>query len=323
MLLTEAVIREALPMPAAIDAAERAFVAIADGALLAPQRTVLSIGDDPGGTTLVMPAHLPGTGLATKVVSLFPGNASVGLPTIHGLVLCLDEDTGVPTALLDGTFLTAWRTGAATGAATRHLARAEAKVGLLLGAGAQAATQVLALDAARELEVIRIWSRDSQRARSLADAASPSVRCRLEVVEEIEAALDGAEVVASATSALAPFFPAGALAPGAHLTSVGSFTPQMREIDPVLASRARVFVDDRVAALEEAGELLTAIELGHTRAEDWTLLGDVIAGRSAGREWAEEVTWFKSVGHAAQDVTAAAAVLQVARKRGLGSTVQL
>jgi ornithine cyclodeaminase len=148
------------------------------------------------------------------------------------------------------------------------------------------------------------------------------VDTKLEVVERVEEAVGDADIVLAATSASEPLFDAALLAEGAHLGSAGSHQPHMLEVDPALAACARVFVDDRDAALAEAGELIAAIEHGHTTADDWTLLGDVARGATTGREAPEDKTWFKSVGLAVQDVTAAAAAITTARQKGLGQVIR-
>jgi len=322
LLLSADDIRTALPMPKAIEAAEAAFAAQAEGRGVTPPRSHLSV-EPAGGTTLVMPSHLPGSALATKLVSVFPRNAHRGQEVITGLVVLLDEETGSPTALLDGTFLTAWRTGAAGGAATKWLARDDARVAAMLGAGAQAYTQVLAMAAARDLEVVRLWSRSEERARELARTLEGQVQARVEVSATPEATLRGADLACTATPAASPLFPEAALEAGAHLTSVGSFQPDMVEVDPALAGLATVVVDDREAALEEAGELIRAVDQGRTRPADWQLLGDVVLGRSPGRSEPQARTWFKSVGLGVQDAAAAGAVLSSARSLRLGRTVEL
>jgi ornithine cyclodeaminase len=314
-------LRAALPMLEAVEVSKAAFAAQAEGRCVSPQRLGLPV-EPAGGTTLVMPAHLPGTGLATKIVSVFPGNESKGLPTVTGLVVALDEDTGQPLAVLDGTFLTAWRTGAAGGAGVDLLARSDAVTGALLGSGVQAGTQLLAMCAVRRLERVRIWSRSPDHAASFAECWAAQVDATLEVVERVEDAVDGADIVMAATSACEPLFEASLLAEGAHLGSVGSFRPQMIEVDPALAARARIFVDDRDAALAEAGELIAAIERGITTPDEWTLLGDVARGVAEGRATPEDRTWFKSVGLAVQDVSAASAAISAARQAGLGQVVR-
>ena len=322
LLLSAEDVRAALPMPKAIEAAEAAFAAHVEGRAVTPPRSHLPVAEA-GGTTLVMPGYLAGTGLATKIVSVFPGNSARGKAAITGLVVLLDEATGSPTALIDGTFLTAWRTGAAGGVAAKWLSRPDARVAAMLGGGAQAHTQILAMDTVRDLEVIRIWSRTEGRARALAQTLEGQVRARLQVAATAEDALHGADLACTATPATSPLFPEHALEAGAHLTSVGSFQPQMIEVDPNLAGDSAVVVDDRSAALEEAGELIRAVEMGVTRAEDWLLLGDVVLGRAQARAHAQERTWFKSVGLGIQDVTAAGAVLSAAREAGLGRSVRL
>ena len=322
LILTAEDVRTALPMPRAIEAAEAAFVAQAEGRGVAPQRSQLPVASA-GGTSLVMPAYLPGAGLATKIVSFFPGNRDLGLETSAGVVVLLDEQTGVPCALIDGTFLTAWRTGAAGGAAAKWLSPSGSKVAAILGAGAQARTQLLAMDSALELETVRVWTRDGQGAAALVQEMQAEVRAHIEAAPRVADALDGADLVCCATPSTSPLFSVDMLADGAHVTSVGSFQPHMLEVDPGLAGCARVFVDDREAVLEEAGELIQAVNEGITTPEAWTLLGDVVRGEAPGRQGEPGRTWFKSVGIAMQDVTAGAAVLAEARSGGLGRLVTL
>jgi len=321
LMLSSDDLRAALPMAEAVEASKAAFAAQAEGRCVSPLRLGLTV-EPARGMTLVMPAHLPGTGLATKIVSAFPDNPSKGVPTVTGLVVVLDEDTGQPTAVLDGAFLTAWRTGAAGGASVDLLAREDAVTGAVLGSGVQAGTQLLALCAVRRLERVRVWSRNPDHAAAFTDRWAPEVDTRLEVAEQVEEAVGDADIVLAATSASEPLFDAALLAEGAHLGSAGSHLPQMIEVDPALAACARVFVDDREAALAEAGELIAAIERGHTTADDWTLLGDVARGVAAGRKAPADKTWFKSVGLAVQDVTAASAAISAARQAGLGQVVR-
>jgi ornithine cyclodeaminase len=322
LLLSADDFRAALPMPAAIEAMKEAFAALATGRAHAPERVAV---EQPGtdDVALLMGASVEGLGLAAKVVSFFPGNAARGAPVVQGLALVLDPETGAPRALLDGAALTAWRTGAASGAATDLLARPDARVAAVFGAGAQARTQVLAVDAARELAELRVVARRPERAEALAAELRASVRAPLRVMGSPEGALRGAHVVCTATSARAPLFPADLVEPGAHVNAVGSFRPDMRELDPALCRDARVFVDARTAARREAGELLAALEAGHTRVDDWTELGAVAAGLAPGRRSPDERTLFKSVGLAVQDAVAGARALECARELGLGRAVEL
>jgi ornithine cyclodeaminase len=317
LLLSASDLRLALPMRVAIETAKEAFSVL--GTSSCPPRGVIA---SEGGTTLVMGAALPGA-LATKVVSVFPDNAERGLPAVLGLVVVLDPKTGLPVALCDGTFLTAWRTGAASGAATDLLARTDARIGAVIGCGAQARTQVEGIAAVRELHTIRIYGPRPDRVASFIREVAPLVEPTLEAAPTAEAAIEGAHIVCTATTSSTPVFDGRHLSAGAHINGVGSFRASMQEIGEVAVGRSRVFVDSVASALEEAGDLLAALERGATRTSEWTELGAVIRGEAPGRSGDEEITFFKSVGHAAQDVTAASRAVERARRLGLGREVDL
>ncbi len=308
-------------MRAAIEAMKLAYLALAEGRAVAPQRQVIPMGFD--AVTLLMGGCVPGAGLAAKIVSVVPGNAERGRPVISGLVVALDEITGEPVAILDGTFLTSWRTGAAAGAATDLLARKDARQAALLGCGAQAPAQLLALDTTRELEVVRLFNRTRARAEALAETMAAKVRASLEVADTVGEAVRSADIVTCVTSSTEPLFPGGLLSPGAHLNAMGSFTLGMRELDEVVVGRSRVFIDSLEAALAEAGELVAAERAGATSRADWIEIGRVVAGTAEGRRSPDEITLFKSVGQAAQDVLAASRVVEGAQPAGLGVVVEL
>ena len=321
-LLSGADIRALLPMADAVQAMKDAFAALSAGAASAPPRQALSV-EEPPGTCLVMGSAVPGEGLATKVVSVFPGNTAHGLPVVNGLVVVLDPGTGRPEALCDGTALTAWRTGAASGAATDLLARSDATTALMIGCGAQAETQVLAIDAVRDLSEIWVAGRRPARVAAFVDALQPSVRARLVVADSVDDALARAEIVCTATNAATPVMDGRRLQAGAHVNGVGSFTLDMCEVDPETIRRARIFVDAPEAALAEAGELVAAQRAGITAPSAWTELGDVARGAAEGRRNRDEITFFKSVGHAVQDVVASSRVVAAARAQGRGRDVEL
>ena len=308
-------------MPEAVEAMKEAFAELSTGRATAPQRLVLPV-EPAGGSTLLKPA-LTRSGLGAKLVSVFPGNRSRGLPTVSGLMVLLDRDTGVPTALCDGTFLTAWRTGAASGAATDLLARQNVRTAALFGCGAQARTQALAIDAVRRLETIRVFARTASAVEDFCAEMQPRLRARLVALTSPRQAIDGAEVICTATSSSSPVFDGRTLGPGVHINGVGSFTAEMQEVDAETVGRSRVFVDSRSAALAEAGDLVTAARAGRTTPTEWTELGEVAAGTRPGRRSSQEITFFKSVGVAVQDVVALVRALEGARRLGLGTVVEL
>ncbi len=320
VLLSAEDLARLLPLRDTIEAMKRAFAAVASGSAQQPQRAVLETAE---GTTLVMPGAIRGRALGTKLVSLFPGNPALGRPTLQGLLALLDPSTGTPAALIDAAALTAWRTGAASGAATDLLARRDARLGAVIGSGPQARTQALAIDAVRELSEIRLAARDRAKLERFARELAPLLRARVVPCGSAAEAVDGADCVCTATDARAALFAAADLAPGVHVNAVGSFTLQMRELDEDTVAGARVFVDERAAALAESGELVAALRAGRTRAQDWTELGDVVLGRAAGRLERDERTLFKSVGLVAQDLEAGALALERARAQGLGRELEL
>jgi ornithine cyclodeaminase len=315
-------LRHALPMTETIEAVKGAFAEFSSGEATQPQR--LSIAVPPGDNVLlVKPALLPGRALGAKLISVFPGNADLGLPLISGLVLLFDPATGEPVGLCDGGFLTAWRTGAASGAATDLLARPDARIGSVIGCGVQGRTQALAIDTVRPLEEIRLFDLDSDGVDALVDEMAPQLSARLVPVASVHQAVAGADVVCTATTAAEPVILGRDLPDGAHLNGVGSFTPAMREVDGAAIARARIVVDSRSAALAEAGELIAAVGAGLTDPADWAELGEIVDGARPGRVSDEEVTFFKSVGLAVQDMAAAALAFERAAELGLGDEIDL
>lgn len=327
-ILSGADVRSAIDMPAAIEAMREAFAALADGRAEVPIRLSLETRH---GVTLFMPAHLQmrseddgggeGEIAGAKVVSVNPGNAASGLPVIHAVVLALDPVTGRALALMDGTWLTALRTGAVGGLAADLMARRDAKVVALFGAGVQARTQLEAVRCVREVTEVRIVSRSGQGSDALVSELEGIEAHR---VDDADAAIAGADIVIAATSSSVPVFDGSKIEPGTHVTGVGSFTTEMREVDTELVRRARVIVDQREAILEEAGDIVGPIRDGDVEASVMVgEIGDVVLGRVAGRTSPEDITFFKSVGNAVQDVSVAARVLARAERDGLGVLVEM
>ncbi|HEV7128211.1 MAG TPA: hypothetical protein VGN32_12295 [Ktedonobacterales bacterium] len=329
-ILTAADVRAAVDMPLAIALMRDAFAQLAQGSAIMPERTLLRLPER-DASVLVMPAYLPhGEQLALKVVGVFPGNGARGLPTVPATVLLLDGATGLPLALLEGTTLTALRTGAVTGLATDLLARSEARVLTLFGAGGQAPDQLEAVCRVRHIERAWLISRNSERADRLAArvATWPAWRpAEVRVARtpaQVRAAVREADVIVTATPATEPLFAGEWVRPGTHVNAIGAFTPVMRELDSALLRRALLVVDQRAAALAEAGDLLCAIgegalDAGAIHAE----LGELVLGSRPGRTDSERITCFKAVGLAVQDVAVAAAVNREAARLGLGIEVDL
>ncbi|MDQ6713562.1 MAG: ornithine cyclodeaminase family protein [Candidatus Dormibacteraeota bacterium] len=317
-----------LPMPECIKVMRDALAALARGEALVPLRTVMRV---PGvsGFLGLMPGYIsPLKGqegaLGLKAVSVFPGNANRGIDTHQGAVLLFEADTGRLSALMDGAAITAIRTAAVSGVATDLLARSNASELAILGAGVQARTHIEAIAAVRPLRRIRIWSRNPERAAALASELRPKVNVPIEGEASAEAAVRGADIVATVTASAEPILRRGWLKEGVHINAVGSSIPTSREIDTATMVAARLIVDRRESALAESGDLLIAIQEGavtddHVQAE----LGEVIIGKNPGRRSPTELTLFKSLGIAVEDVASAAYLLRRARETGTGQTVKM
>jgi ornithine cyclodeaminase/alanine dehydrogenase-like protein (mu-crystallin family) len=299
-------LRSAVPIVALIDAVEQAYRDVAGGRDASPERWRVAM---PMGDLLLMPGlRRHGSGVSVKLVTVTPANAARGLRTVQALVVWLDAETGTPRALLDGAELTAMRTGAGTGAATRLLARPGASVLAMIGAGAQAVWQVRAVLAVRPIREVRIDARGPSRD---ALAARLSDDGRVVAAGSAREAVDGADIICCATTSKEPVFDAEWVRPGTHVSAIGAFRPDMVELpSPLFRRAALIAVDSRTAALAEAGDLLAAIEAGALLEEDLVELGSLARDYAATRD-SEAITVFKSVGLAIQDV--AAAELIVAR----------
>lgn len=318
--LSAADVARCLDMKAAIAAMGNAFCQLSSGEAQVPLRVNMPVPDHQG-TALFMPAYLPAAAqFGLKVVSVYKENPNCGLPMIDALVMVMDACTGRPQAVLDGEHLTALRTGAASGLATDLLARPDASSVFLFGAGVQARTQLEAVCAVRP--ITRAWVYDAASDRAEDFAKTMTAQLDFPVSQAAPDAVAQADVICTATSATSPVFADADLKPGVHINGIGSYTPQMREVPPETVLRATVVVDQREACLAEAGDLRQVLDAGlidasHIHAE----LGEIVSGEKKGREHADQITFFKSVGNAVQDLAVASLVLAEAEKRGLGVLV--
>ena len=300
-----ATIERVLDYPGLVAALADAF----RGRVVAPPRHHHTLPRADGDATLLlMPAWEDSGGAAgVKIVSVFPGNAARGLATVLGSYLLLDGATGAPKAVLDGRVLTLWRTAAASALAATHLARADARRLVMVGAGALAPRLVAAHASVRPIDTVAIWNRTPARAESLArEIARPGLA--VTVAGDLATAVAGADIVSVATMSPEPLVRGEWLRPGVHLDLVGAYTPAMREADDAAVRRARVFIDTP-AALREAGDIVQPVAAGVIAEAD--LAGDLAGlcrGTVPGRESAGEITLFKSVGAAIEDLAAAVLV---------------
>lgn len=322
-LLSGDEVRAALPMPEAIEAMREAFIAVSAGRAEMPRRTHLAL---PGGlgATLTMPAATAEPlRLGTKVLTLYPNNPKRALPFIHGVVVVFDADTGRPTGLLEGTALTAIRTGAASGLATSVLANADASRVGIIGAGTQARTQLQAVCCARAVERVVVYALEGANLFAREMGGTAGVPDTIHVASSAAEVARESDIICTATNASAPVLSSGDVRPGTHVNAVGSYTPSMQEIDPDLLGRARLVVDQTSASMDEAGEVIAALAAGLFREDELVELGQILESVRPGREGRDEITVFKSVGLAAQDLCAAARALHRAEGAGIGTEVEL
>jgi ornithine cyclodeaminase/alanine dehydrogenase-like protein (mu-crystallin family) len=274
-----------------------------------------------------MPVFVDGDpgALAVKVVTVFSDNLrQFSLPTVHATLLLHDPRTGRLEAILDGEYLTAMRTGAISGVATRLLARPESRTMTLFGVGAQAGPQLEAVCLVRPIEWVWVVSGGDPRETAFCARMNERLGIPVRHAPQVQQAVEEADVIATATTAREPVFEGAWLQPGAHINAIGAYTPTMRELDSETLRRSRLFVDLRRAAEAEAGDLLMAAAEGSlTLAAIAGELGELLAGKVEGRTDPREITIFKSVGLALQDAVTAARVVALARERGLSQEIQL
>jgi ornithine cyclodeaminase len=323
-ILTGSDIETLAPMPQAIDAVAQAYAAIAQGTAEVPLRLDIAQASHQSHT-FFMPAIINGTNLGMKIVSVFPHNQSQhNAPTIHAIVMLIDAATGQPLALMDGTYLTVLRTGAASGVATRLLARPDSHHLVIIGAGAQAWAQVSAVCAVRPITHVTIVNRSPERAQALQTRLQHLIpTITIATTSNRAEALAQADVVCLATSAAQPVFADAEIRPGTHINGIGSFTHTMIEADPITLGRAYVAVDQFAAAWSESGELIAARDMGILDPASVVEIGAVATGTAPARTSPEQITFFKSVGNAAQDVAVASLAYQASLTNLMGQIVNL
>jgi ornithine cyclodeaminase/alanine dehydrogenase-like protein (mu-crystallin family) len=324
-ILTTDDVRRLITMNEAIELMSVAFAELSSGRAQVPLRTAITM-ERHDGTALYMPSYVSRTdSLVAKVVTIYPRNAERELPTVAGLILVNDPVTGQPKALMDAAYVTGLRTGAASGLATRLLARPEARVLAVIGAGRQARFQVEAIRLVRPISQLRLFSRTSDPARRMANdlATSPSDSLEVVLAEDSADAVGPADVVVTATTSAAPVLEGERLRPGTHVNAIGSFRLDMRELDDATIMRSRLVVDSRDACIAESGDLAMPVRAGLVNLADIGELGEVVAGLIPARRNPEEITVFKSVGNAVQDAVVAQRVVQRAEELGLGKMISL
>jgi alanine dehydrogenase len=327
-------IRALLPMHTCMGLMENALQALARDEALLPLRSIMAVPNRHGAALLTMPAHLSSSSagdetdtagtLGLKVLTVFPGNAGTPFDAHQGAMLLFDLEHGSLRAVVDATEITALRTAAVSGVATRLLARPDAGDLALIGSGVQAHTHLDAMSVARHLRRVRVWSRTPDHVQAFVQREAPARDFPVVAASTAEEAVRDADIICTVTSASEPVLLGEWISAGAHINAVGAFTPATRELDSAAVGHSRLFVDRRESALSEAGDFLIPKQEGafgdeHIQAE----LGEVLLGRAEGRRSRDEVTLFKSLGLAVEDVAAANYVWIHALELGLGTTTDL
>lgn len=323
LLLSREDIKKVFTIKDAIEADKYAFTLVVDGKCEAPLRTNIQ-APKYDGCFLFMPAYVSEMDTASlKIINIFPHNIDQGKPSSPAQVLLIDGTTGIVTAVLDGTYVTQLRTGAASGAAFDVLAKKDCKIGALIGTGGQAATQLEAMIAVRDLEEVRVFDLNLERTKEFAARMQEELKdygTKIIPVNSSDEAVDNADLVITVTPSSKPVFDASKIKAGATISCVGAYQPHMQEMDPAILTRAsKLYFDSEEAVLSESGDILIPLEDGTITKDDFTGdLGQVIKGELVGRENDEEIIVFETVGVATQDLVAARRIYDKAVEAGVG-----
>lgn len=324
ILLSEKDVRAVLSMDDLIAAMEQALAQYSTGGARQPLRSVFEVGG-PHAFHGVMPAFIEQpASLGTKIVTVYASNVARGLPTHLATIILLDPETGGLRAIMDGRYITEARTAAASAASAKHLAKPDARVLAVIGSGVQALSHIEALVRVRPIEEVRVWGRTPAHAETLVADLTPHIGAKLTTSSSVEQAVRGADVIALVTASREPVLRREWVAAGAHICAVGACRPDQREMETALVRDAVVFVDSRIGALAEAGDIVIPMSEGaiteqHVVAE----LGQVIAGTAKGRTTPDAITVYKSLGMAVEDVAAARVAWERAAAQGIGREFDL
>ena len=323
-LLTERQVQSLLPMPDLIAAMESALAKFSAREVLQPVRSVLTVGPTKAYFGL-MPAFVPSpASLGAKLVTVFGENHKRDLPSHLATILLLDPETGALQAIMDGRYITEARTAAVSAVSTRFLARPDASTLAIIGSGVQARSHLEAYQLVRQLKQVRIWSPKARSREQFVEDMSGHVPVPIVAADTAEAAVRGADLIVLVTSSPTPVIDDAWVSAGAHVVCVGACRPNQQEMPPALVARSRLYVDSKAAAVVEAGDIVmniaaTLFDESHIRGE----IGELVLGRIPGRGSADDVTVFKSLGMAVEDVVAADLVFRRASESGAGTELTL
>lgn len=328
LILSKDDIKKVFTMKDAVDSVKEAFSVYSQGKSVVPLRVNIDVSKQ-GGQSLFMPGYVEDLdSIGIKIVSVFPKNTEKGKPVVTAQMLLLDGTTGEVCCIMDGTYLTQLRTGAASGAASDILAVQDAKVAALFGTGGQAICQLEALLAVRKLDMVKVYGIDKKHLQSFVKEANAELShygAQIVEAKSAEEALHDADIITVVTTSRKPVFPGNLVKKGAHINGVGSYTRDMQELDEYIVKNAdKVFVDSKEAVLAESGDFIKPMEKGIIDEKRINgELGEVIFGKVNGRENDEEITLFKTVGIAVQDVVTAYKIYKKSLENGIGKVVEI
>lgn len=324
IVLSERDVAALLPIETAIDVVAKAMMGVSEGKATLPLRSIMDVGG-PNRMGMMPGAIGEPACYGIKLVSLFPGNPEAGYSSHQGAIVLFEAEHGSPVAMMNAGLLTALRTAAASAVATRALAREDARILAIIGTGEQALHHLDAMIAVRSVSAVRVAGRRVERAEAFAaEARAHHPAISFSAGTDIEAAVAGADIVCTVTSASEPVLFGEWIASGTHLNVVGASIPSKREIDEDLVARSALFVDYRPSTFAQAGEVIGAIESGRiTRDHVLAEIGEVLAAKHPGRQSRDEVTLYRSLGIAAQDLACAAHCLAAAKERGVGTQADM
>ncbi|MDT2848026.1 ornithine cyclodeaminase family protein [Vagococcus carniphilus] len=324
LFLTKENIIDSFTMRDAMDACNESLRLYSEGKASVPLRTNINVAKQEG-QSLYMPAYVEADkdALGVKIVSVYPKNIEKNIPSVPATMVTLDAETGMVSAILDGTYLTQLRTGAVQGAATELLAREDAEIGALIGTGGQAEGQLWAMLTARPLKVVRIFDIDFERASAFAKEMEAKYGVEMIPCKEAKECVEGADVITSVTTSKRPTFSAEWVKEGAHINGVGAYTPEMCEIPKEIIKKASTVIFDTMdGVLKEAGDFIQPLEEGYVTEDHYNgELGQLALGQISGRQNDKEITIFKTVGSAVLDVYVANKIVEKAKKENLGQEI--
>ena len=328
VILKEKDIKEVFSMADAIQASKDALEIYSKGGTNIPLRTNLDIAKSEGQSLYMTGYAEEADALGVKIVSVYPNNIEMGIPSVPATMVLLNEKTGQVCSMMDGTYLTMVRTGAVAGAATDILANKDSKIFALFGTGGQAEGQLEAVLTVREIEEVRVFDISQERAtefaNKMADKFKGKFKAKFVVAKTSDQAIDNADIITTATTSPRPTFNGELVKKGAHINGVGSYTPNMQEVDEhTILNSDKVYVDTRDGALNESGDLIVPIN-NKKCTEDIVVgeLGEVIIGKAPSRENCQEITFFKSVGSAVLDIVTARRIYESALAKGVGQIIE-